>query len=119
MTETMVFRPVPVMKPRKEADHCTAFSVAATSGEFGKIHRDKVVNDCHDTGHILSRRRPVYYRYNSDAGFSAYFLRRCTCVDHCDVFGLQVYTMMSYRRFTHTVIPTESSEWRNLSREHP
>ena len=133
MTETMVFRPVPVMKPRKEADHCTAFSVAATSGEFGKIHRDKVVNDCHDTGHILSRRRPVYYRYNSDAGFSAYFLRRCTCVDHCDVFGsendtaliiyigvyMQVYTMMSYRRFTHTVIPTESSEWRNLSREHP
>ena len=65
--------------------------------------------------------------------FRPFFLRRCTCVDHCDVFGsendtaliiyigvyMQVYTMMSYRRFTHTVIPTESSEWRNLSREHP
>ena len=74
MTETMVFRPVPVMKPRKEADHCTAFGVAAAAGKLGEIHRDKVVNDCHDTGHILSRRRPVYYRYNSDAGFSADFL---------------------------------------------
>ena len=65
--------------------------------------------------------------------FQQISLRRCTCVDHCDVFGsendtaliidigvyMQVYTMMSYRRFTHTVIPTESSEWRNLSREHP
>ena len=71
MTETMVFRPVPVMKPRKETDHCTAFSVAATSGEFGKIHRDKVVNDCHDTGfsadflaslHKNTSETPIYVR---------------------------------------------------------